>query len=406
MREVYNGIVGAMPYNTKTPYYVFAAPSSIETGHLQHSDSVYSYQSKAYAFIGMDEATQYEDSQIWYMRSRMRSMTGIRSRMALTCNPDPDSLVRELVDYWIDEDGYPKYHLSGHMRYYYRVNEDLDWDDDPEELRHRHRHHRVAQEAPTSLTFIPARLEDNPALLEADPTYVARLEELPRVERERLRYGNWNIRPSAGDYFNPTMFEILDTPIHQRQIVSEVRAWDIAATSPSTKNPDPDWTRGVRMALLTDGKIVIRDMVSRRDGPHEVDRVIVNVASHDSRDVNIALWQDPGAAGVADVAHKTQLLSGYHVVSESASKSKTTYAGPVSTAASRGEILIERGDWNAELLDELHLFPDGRHDDIVDAISRGYRYLTGGITKTPTPITGGSYKSKGLLGGRTRGMWR
>jgi phage terminase large subunit-like protein len=42
-----------------------------------------------------------------------------------------------------------------------------------------------------SVTFIPALLDDNPVLLAKDPGYRARLNALPRIERERLLGGNW-----------------------------------------------------------------------------------------------------------------------------------------------------------------------------------------------------------------------
>jgi len=47
---------------------------------------------------------------------------------------------------------------------------------------------------------------DNPALLKANPEYLARLQGLTLVERERLLRGNWNIRFSAGNYFKRHWF--------------------------------------------------------------------------------------------------------------------------------------------------------------------------------------------------------
>src|SRR5690606_33009920 len=103
---------------------------------------------------------------------------------------------------------------------------------------------------PLSFTFIPARLSDNPA---GDPTYYDRLMALPRVERERLLGGNWDIRPAAGDYFQRGWFEIVEAV--PSNVVASVRAWDKAATSPSDANSDPDWTRGVLMHLHQDKSI-------------------------------------------------------------------------------------------------------------------------------------------------------
>ncbi len=41
-----------------------------------------------------------------------------------------------------------------------------------------------------SVTFIPAKVFDNPALLQVNPEYLAWLLSLPLLERERLLSGN------------------------------------------------------------------------------------------------------------------------------------------------------------------------------------------------------------------------
>jgi hypothetical protein len=46
--------------------------------------------------------------------------------------------------------------------------------------------------------YIPARLDDNPSLMEADPTYEARLEGLgSKALVEALRWGNWDVVEGA-----------------------------------------------------------------------------------------------------------------------------------------------------------------------------------------------------------------
>ena len=47
--------------------------------------------------------------------------------------------------------------------------------------------------------FIPARVYDNPSLMDNDPMYVKRLEALPEQDRKALLDGDWNI--FAGQYF-------------------------------------------------------------------------------------------------------------------------------------------------------------------------------------------------------------
>jgi hypothetical protein len=52
-----------------------------------------------------------------------------------------------------------------------------------------------------SVTFIPATVFDNPALLRVNPEYLAWLLSFPTLTRARLLAGNWKIRPTAGLYF-------------------------------------------------------------------------------------------------------------------------------------------------------------------------------------------------------------
>ena len=41
-----------------------------------------------------------------------------------------------------------------------------------------------------------------------------------------------------------------------------------------------------------------------------------------------------------------------------------------------GNVRMLKAGWNAEFIDELKAFPSGRHDDMVDALSRAYMLLT------------------------------
>ena len=50
---------------------------------------------------------------------------------------------------------------------------------------------------PISVTFIRAKVSDNPALLQVNPEYLPWLLSLPLLERERLLGGNWKIRPGS-----------------------------------------------------------------------------------------------------------------------------------------------------------------------------------------------------------------
>ena len=363
--------LGGVPREHKLEWR-FPSNASVQFMHLQYKKDVFSHQSKQYAFIGYDELTQFEEEQFWYLVSRNRSTCGVRPYIRGATNPDPDSWVKRLISWWLDEGtGYPIVSRSGVLRWFVRDGENIVWGDSEQELRASFPDedtHRVV-----SMTFIAAKLEDNPALTKADPGYITRLLVLPRVEREQLLRGNWNIRPAAGDFFQRYFFEIVDEP--PRKVVARVRAWDKAATKVSTENPDPDWTAGVRMSLGADGDFYIEHVLRVREGPFGVDSIIKNTASQDGKAVVAAFWQDPGQAGKKDIAHTVKMLSGYSIEVERAAENKITYAKPLSSQAEAGNVKLVRGAWNDEFLDELEGFPTAKHDDFVDAASLAFMKL-------------------------------
>src|SRR5439155_18185208 len=90
----------------------------------------------------------------------------------------------------------------------------------------------IAPPRPISVTFIPATVFDNPALLRVNPEYLAWLLSLPLLERERLLGGNWKIRPAAGLYFKREWCAVTDEVPADLDLV---RYWDLAATEKTTR---------------------------------------------------------------------------------------------------------------------------------------------------------------------------
>lgn len=360
----------------------FPNKSRIVMRHLQHDKDIYSHQSLQYAAIYWDELTHFTEKQFWYMLSRNRSTCGVRPFVRASTNPDPDSFVARLIDWWIDEAGDAIPERSGRLRWFVRINGELQWGDSPEELTSKH-----PGEMPLSLTFIASRLQDNPALTSKDTGYEARLRALPYVERMRLLGGNWQIRPAAGLYFKRHWFRYFDEV--PGNISKSVRAWDKGATAPSAENPNPDWTRGILFHELQDAPVryLIADAVGDRCSPGSVDRLMLGTAERDGTDVPIAIWVDPGQAGKVDLVHTRKVLDGWKVTPERAAKSKEVYAGPVSSAAEGGLIGILRRPWTDGLITELEGFNEAPHDDYVDALSLAHRKIRG----VPLPANAGGH---------------
>ena len=175
----------------------FPSGSKVQFSHLEHEKNKHDHQGKAYALIEWDELDQFSQSQVFYLWSRNRSTCGIRPHMVGTVNPDPDSWVRPMIDWWIGEDGYPITERSGVLRWMGRDKDLIVWGSSPKELTDQY----GEDIAPKSITFIPAKLQDNAILMSKDPNYESTLKALPFAERERLLGGNWNIRSTQGIIF-------------------------------------------------------------------------------------------------------------------------------------------------------------------------------------------------------------
>jgi Terminase large subunit, T4likevirus-type, N-terminal len=109
------------------------------------------------------------------MVSRNRSTCGVRPYIRATCNPDADSWVANFLSWWIDpESGYPLPERAGVLRYFIRIGETIEWADRAEELSEVLRQSQklppgIDPPRPMTVTFIPAGVFDNPALLRVNP---------------------------------------------------------------------------------------------------------------------------------------------------------------------------------------------------------------------------------------------
>jgi predicted phage terminase large subunit-like protein len=343
----------------------------IKFSHLQFDTTVYDWQGAQITLICFDELTHFTARQFFYMVSRNRSTCGVRPYIRATCNPDADSWVADFLAWWIDPaSGLPIPERAGVLRYYVRVEEKIQWADKPEELmqdlpRREDLPPGIDPPRPISVTFIPARVFDNPALLQINPEYYTWLLSLPTLERERLLYGNWKIRPTAGLYFKREWCAVVDELPAELDVV---RYWDLAATEKTQFN-DPDWTVGIKLGRDRNGGYWLLDMVRARSNPGDVERLLRNTAEQDGKRVRIGFGQDPGQAGKSQALHLVRALDGFTASPASESGDKLTRFGPFSSQCRAGNVKIRRGSWNEELFRVLEGFPDLAHDDEVDACS-------------------------------------
>ena len=116
-------------------------------------------------------------------------------------------------------------------------------------------------------------------------------------------------------------------------------------------------------------------MTRLRGTPHQVETAIRNTAERDGRHVPIHIEQEPGASGkfAIDMLRRGP-LDGYTVSADRKTGSKLTRAQAVA-AEPNPATSASFAPWNTALLDELEIFPDGAHDDQVDALAGAYAVL-------------------------------
>lgn len=365
-------LLGAKP-REMTLEWNFPSGARMKFAHLEHEKTVLEYQGSQIPYIGFDEITHFSSDQFWYMLSRNRSASGVRSYIRGTCNADAESWVRPLIDWWIGPDGFPIKDRSGVLRWFIKQGNEIIWADSREELTKQYG--EAIQ--PKSFTFISALLQDNKILMDKDPGYLANLLALNRVERARLLEGNWNTKPSAGNYFKREYFPIIGQ-VTNATVVRQIRYWDRASTKPNEGNKNPDYTVGIKLGVLNTGAFIILHMVETRDTPLQVENLVKTMALHDGYECEIGLEQDPGSAGASDISHMTRILAGYNVRVFKPTKDKITRCGPVSSQAEHGNILMIKGRWNDSLLMNLENFPPDStegHDDHADALSGAFNAI-------------------------------
>lgn len=351
--------------------FTFPRATRVTFGHLNAETTVFDWHGSQIPLIEWDELTAFSKAQFFYMLSRNRSKCGVAPYMRATCNPDADSWVADFIEWFIDQEtGYPIPERSGVLRYFIRRGDSIEWGDSPRDLADRF---NVDERDALSFTFISAKITDNPALLQTNPRYLANLKALPTVERERLLYGNWKIRPAAGLYFSRVDATLLDRK--PEDITFWVRSWDLAATEATEANPDPDWTVGALIGRRPNGRIVIADLIRVQRRAAEVRTLVHKTAWNDGRHVSIRLQQDPGQAGKDQLAGYIVMLSGFAVFGRPMTGDKITRALPFASQWQAGNVDVVRGTWNADLFAELEGFPKARHDDIPDALAEGFAAL-------------------------------
>lgn len=188
--------------------------------------------------------------------------------------------------------------------------------------------------------------------------------------KERLFSAIWQQKPldETSDFFDIDKLSY-DTTNHDELILERVRTWDISkgATLKS------DYTVGALMVRTSHNRIGIIDIVRGQFG-NNTKQTILDTAATDGPNVTILIETGVAAAGDLLFDEWKSQLKGRRVQRSRAITSKTDRATPLKNGIFDNNFFIDIND--TKLIDtinsEFKSFPEGQHDDIVDATAYGY----------------------------------
>jgi predicted phage terminase large subunit-like protein len=212
--------------------------------------------------------------------------------------------------------------------------------------------------------------EDDPLGRNVGKPLWAKRFDLKALERIRRQQGSYSFnslyqqRPVAreGNAFKREWFETIVSRAPEG--LSWARGYDLAVATHSKA----DYTASFRCAFDREGNLYIADGFRRRiEYPEQRRYVIERVASEDNtmHGIEKALH---GQALVQDLRRETR-LRGRGVQAIRIDSDKFTRALGWSALAEEGKVRLVQGTWIDDFVDEICSFPDGEHDDQVDAVS-------------------------------------
>lgn len=357
-------------------------PEGQEIKALHLWDNQNDYQGQQNTAYYCDEATQCKEEDVIYLLSRLRSKAKMVHQLILATNPLYDSFIRIWLEKagYLDEEGFCKPDMDSIPVFMARVNGEWEFRKTWEELEEEFGED-AANDA-YSFVFYSAGVDDNPYIRRYLPDYIRKLDNLPDLEKRMLRHGCWYAKPEASGWFKESWVKVIE-PSQVPLGLKTVRCYDIAATLPDKEvNKNPDWTRGVKAAYDKEtGMFYVLDMVSERNRPAVIQKLIEDTAQKDGKSVYIGLPKDPGAGAIEALANKIARLAklGFRTLVSKTRKSKFERAEGFLIAAQNGTVCLVKGDWNKTFIDEWQGY-DGtnsrtKKDDIVDSTADCYNHL-------------------------------
>jgi predicted phage terminase large subunit-like protein len=197
-------------------------------------------------------------------------------------------------------------------------------------------------------------------------------------------------RPDEGGRFKPLQqVRFHDTLEAWPAAMRECRAWDLASSAKERDGDDPDYTWGVRLGITgnkaTGYEVWIRGAVSGRWEAPERNAIIRQTAMEDSTSVrqyveSFGAYKD-AVNEIKAVLRGVRVVKGIRLPGD-----KTVKASILEPIFDAQRIHVYRGGMSPEVLErwvtDFAAFPEGAHDDAVDATALAVHALASGSGST------------------------
>ena len=241
----------------------------------------------------------------------------------------------------------------------------------------------------TSIGFCDPRTEEGELLFpERFPADVVARDK--RAMGELGTAGQFQQRPTprGGGMFPTDRFVLVDHPPEPSTIADFIRYWDKAGT----KNGGA-FTAGVLLHKLKDGRFCVAHCRRGQWRALDREREIRQIAEFDGKRIRIGIEQEPGSGGKESAESTIRNLAGWRVTADRPTGEKAVRAEPYAAQVQGGNVLLVKGGWTKDFIDEHVAFPVGRTKDQVDAAAAAFNLLI--LRKSGTPAI---VPMRGLVG--------
>jgi predicted phage terminase large subunit-like protein len=209
-------------------------------------------------------------------------------------------------------------------------------------------------------------------------------EWLNNMRADLLEYGFASLvqgrpRPREGGMFKWTWWQLLpQVPLAGTM----VRYWDLAGTEAKGKGHDPDYSAGALLCRMPDLRTAIVDVARFQKSIAARDAELEKICKSDltSYRGRVSWWIET-EAGIAGAERTSALVRrlqalGMTVHTEHPTGKKVHRAEPLASAAEAGNVVLCPGEWRDPFRSEAADFPNGKHDDQIDAAAGAFAKLS------------------------------